>query len=311
MPPLETPHRIISLIASATEIVSALGFEDQLVGRSHECDYPPTVKTLPQCTTPKFNVEGSSCQIDQRVKALVEDALSVYRVDSRLLEELQPTHIITQSQCEVCAVSLKDVELAVCELTTSNPMIVSLEPNSLGDVWEDIQRVGDALEASDRGQQLVDKLESRMDEVIQRTHWLATNPTVACIEWIDPLMAAGNWMPELVAMAGGRNLFGESGKHSPWMTWKDLVAADPDILFVSPCGFDVERTLQEMGLLNTMQEWKSINAVKTGRVYVADGNQYFHRPGPRLAESLEILAEIIHPNVFHFGFEGSGWVKYE
>jgi len=306
-----TEYRIVSLIASATEIVCALGFEDQLVGRSHECDYPPSVKSLPQCTSPKFDVEGSSRQIDQRVKALVEDALSVYRVDPQILEELQPTHIITQSQCEVCAVSLKDVEQAVCELTTSHPMIVSLEPNSLGDVWTDIQRVGDALGESDRAQQLVDKLESRMDEVIQRTHWLATNPTVACIEWIEPLMAAGNWMPELVAMAGGVNLFGESGKHSPWMTWEELVSKDPDILFVSPCGFDVARTLEEMNLLASKPEWKSISAVRSGRVFVADGNQYFHRPGPRLAESLEILAEIIHPNVFHFGYEGRGWVKYE
>ncbi|MEK6303609.1 MAG: cobalamin-binding protein [Acidobacteriota bacterium] len=309
--PTQVPLRIISLIASATEIVCALGFEDQLVGRSHECDYPLSVKLLPQCTSPKFEVEGSSRQIDERVKSLVEDALSVYRVDPQILEELQPTHIITQSQCEVCAVSLKDVEQAVCELTTSHPMIVSLEPNTLGDVWTDIQRVGDALDASDRAQQLVDKLESRMDEVIQRTHWLATNPSVACIEWIEPLMAAGNWMPELVAMAGGVNLFGESGKHSPWMTWEDLVSKDPDILFVSPCGFSVTRTLQEMDLLASRPEWKGIKAVRSGCVFVADGNQYFHRPGPRLAESLEILAEIIHPNVFHFGYEGRGWVKYD
>ncbi|HYV06702.1 MAG TPA: cobalamin-binding protein [Blastocatellia bacterium] len=309
--PTQSPLRIISLIASATEIVCALGFENKLVGRSHECDFPPGVKSLPQCTSPKFNVEGSSLQIDERVKSLVEDALSVYRVDPHMLEELRPSHIITQSQCEVCAVSLKDVEQAVCELTTSRPKIVSLEPNSLGDVWSDIQKVGDALDASDMAQSLVDKLESRMDEVIQRTHWLATNPSVACIEWIDPLMAAGNWMPELVAMAGGVNLFGETGKHSPWMTWEELVSKDPDILFVSPCGFDVARTLEEMNLLASKPEWRSLKAVISRRVFVADGNQYFHRPGPRLAESLEILAEIIHPNVFHFGYEGTGWVKYE
>jgi iron complex transport system substrate-binding protein len=302
--------RIVSLIASATEIVCALGLEDHLTGRSHECDYPLSVKSLPQCTSPKFDVEGSSFQIDERVKALVQDALSVYRVDSRLLEELRPTHIITQSQCEVCAVSLNDVELAVCELTGSHPRIVSLEPNALEDVWTDIQRVGDALDASDTAERLIHKLQSRMDEVVQRTHWLATNPTVACIEWIEPLMAAGNWMPELVTMAGGVNLFGESGKHSPWMTWDELVAKDPDVLFVSPCGFDVPRTIQEMDLLTRKPEWKAINAVKSNRVFVADGNQYFHRPGPRLAESLEILAEMIHPNVFHFGYEGTGWVKY-
>jgi len=305
-----TPPRIVSLIASATEIVSALGFEDQLVGRSHECDYPLSVKLLPQLTSPKFKVEGSSLEIDQRVKSIVEEALSVYRVDARMLEELAPTHIITQSQCEVCAVSLKDVEQAVCELTSSRPVIVSLEPNSLDDVWADILRVGAALGASARAEQLIDELQSRMDDIVQRTHWLDSNPTVAYIEWIDPLMAGGNWMPELVEMAGGVNLFGEAGKHSPWMTWEELVTKDPDIIFVSPCGFDIQRTLQEMHLLGGKPEWKSLKAVAGGRVVVADGNQYFNRPGPRLAESLEILAEIIHPNVFHFGHEGNGWVKY-
>jgi iron complex transport system substrate-binding protein len=236
--------------------------------------------------------------------------LSVYRVDAKKLEELEPTHIITQSQCEVCAVSLKDVEQAVCELTESKPVIVSLEPNSLEDVWEDIRRVGDALGAADRAERLVDELKSRMDDIVQRTHWLESNPTVAYIEWIDPLMAGGNWMPELIEMAGGLSLFGEAGKHSPWMTWDELVTKDPDIMFVSPCGFGIERTLEEMHLLSDKPEWNSLKAVASGRVFVADGNQFFNRPGPRLVESLEILAEIIHPNVFHFGHEGSGWVRY-
>ena len=303
-------NRIVSLIASATEIVCALGFESQLVGRSHECDYPASVKSLPQLTSPKFKVEGSSLEIDQRVKSIVEEALSVYRVDPALLEELNPTHIITQSQCEVCAVSLKDVEAAVCQLTSSQPMIVSLEPNSLDDVWTDIMRVGEALSASDRAEQLVDELRGRMDDIVQRTHWVDSNPTVAYVEWIDPLMAGGNWMPELISMAGGVNLFGEAGKHSPWMTWEELVAKDPDIIFVSPCGFDMPRTLEEMNILSNKPKWDSLKSVKGGRVFVADGNQYFNRPGPRLAESLEILAEIIHPNLFHFGHEGSGWIRF-
>jgi iron complex transport system substrate-binding protein len=303
-------HRIVSLIASATEIVCALGFESQLVGRSHECDYPPSVKSLPQLTSPKFKVEGSSLEIDQRVKSIVEEALSVYRVDPTMLEGLEPTHIITQSQCEVCAVSLKDVEAAVCQLTSSQPVIVSLEPNSLADVWADIMRVGEALSTSDRAEQLIDELQGRMDDIVQRTHWVDVNPTVAYVEWIDPLMAGGNWMPELISMAGGVNLFGEAGKHSPWMTWDELVAKDPDIIFVSPCGFDIQRTLEEMHILSDKPEWKSLKSVNESRVFVADGNQYFNRPGPRLAESLEILAEIIHPNLFHFGHEGSGWVRY-
>jgi iron complex transport system substrate-binding protein len=303
-------HRIISLIASATEIVCALGFEDQLVARSHECDYPPSVKLLPQVTSPKFNVEGTSAEIDQRVKSIVQEALSVYRVDAEMLEELKPTHIVTQSQCEVCAVSLRDVEQAVCELTSSQPVIVSLEPNALDDVWTDIARVGEALDATTRAHELVDGLTGRMDDIVQRTHWLDANPSVAYIEWIDPMMAGGNWMPELIAMAGGLNLFGEAGKHSPWMTWDELVTKDPDIIFVAPCGFDIRRTLEEMSLLSGRTEWDSLKAVRDGRMFVADGNQYFNRPGPRLAESLEILAEVIHPNLFHFGHEGSGWVRY-
>jgi iron complex transport system substrate-binding protein len=303
-------NRIVSLIASATEIVCALGVESQLVGRSHECDYPPSVKSLPQLTSPKFNVEGSSLEIDQRVKSVVEEALSVYRVDPVKLEELKPTHIITQSQCEVCAVSLKDVEAAVCQLTGSKPVIVSLEPNSLGDVWADIMRVGESLGAAGRAEQLVDELQGRMDDIVQRTHWVDSNPSVAYVEWIEPLMAGGNWMPDLISMAGGVNLFGEAGKHSPWMTWDELVAKDPDIIFTSPCGFDIQRSLEEMHILSDKPEWKNLKSVNQGRVFVADGNQYFNRPGPRLTESLEILAEVIHPNLFHFGHEGSGWVRY-
>ncbi len=301
--------RIISLIASATEIVCALGFEQQMVGRSHECDFPASVKSLPVCTSPKFEVEGLSYEIDQRVKAILQEALSVYRVDADLLERLQPTHIVTQSQCEVCAVSLKDVEQAVCQFTSSQPVIVSLEPNALADVWMDIRRVAETLGAPERGDQVVEDLQRRMNEIAEKARTASSRPTVACVEWIDPLMAAGNWMPELVEMAGGVNLFGEAGKHSPWMTWEELVAADPDVIFISPCGFDIARTLQETDLLASKPGWGDLKAVKSGRVFVADGNQYFNRPGPRLVESLEILAERLHPELFRFGHESEGWVK--
>ena len=303
--------RIVSLIASSTEIVCALGFEESLVGRSHECDYPPSVKRLPVCTGPKFNVEGTSYEIDQRVKAIVQEALSVYRVDSALLEELQPTHIITQSQCEVCAVSLRDVEEAVCRMTSSNPVIVSLEPNCLEDVWKDIRRVGDSFEAADRAESLVSSLKARMNSIAERASLIDSRPSVAVIEWVDPLMSGGNWMPELVEMAGGRNLFGEAGKHSPWMTWEELVGKDPDIILVTPCGYDIARSLEDMPLLSSKPEWATLRSVRSGRVFVADGNQYFNRPGPRLVESLEILAELLHPSVFSFGHENTGWIRYE
>ncbi|HJQ24157.1 MAG TPA: cobalamin-binding protein [Blastocatellia bacterium] len=306
-----TPQlRIVSLIASATEIVCALGFEPQLVGRSHECDYPPSVKGLSQLTAPKLNITATSGEIDRQVKQLVQQALSVYRVDAEALERLRPTHIITQTQCEVCAVSLKDVEAAVCEIVSSRPQIVALEPNALADVWSDIHRVAAALDAAERGEALVSDLRQRMEAIHNRSRAIVNRPTVACVEWIEPLMAAGNWMPELVEMAGGRNLFGQAGKHSPWMTWDELVASNPEVLFVSPCGFDIPRTIEEMHWLCERREWHQLSAVQSGRVFIADGNQYFHRPGPRLAESLEILAEMLHPQVFHFGYEGTGWIRF-
>ena len=301
--------RIVSLIASATEIVCALGFEEQLVGRSHECDYPESVRRLPVCTAPKFDVEGSSRQIDERVKALLTDALSVYRVDAELLRGLEPDVIVTQSHCEVCAVSLRDVERAVCSWLRACPKLVSLAPNRLADVWTDIELVAEALDARERGEGLIRSLQSRMDAIATRARALALRPTVACVEWIDPLMAAGNWMPELVETAGGVNLFGEAGKHSPWMTWEQLVERNPDVIVVLPCGFDIERSRREMPALTVRPEWLRLRAVRDGRVFLADGNQFFNRPGPRLVESLEILAELLHPEAFRFGHEGTGWQK--
>lgn len=305
----ETPARprIVSLIASATEMVCALGLDDQLVGRSHECDYPQSVTRLPVCTAPKFNVEGSSYAIDQRVKALVQEGLSVYRVDAEKLRDLRPTVIVTQAQCEVCAVSLRDVEQALGSWLGEAPQVVSLAPNALSDVWSDIRHVADALAVPRRGTELVDRLRLRMTRVAERAQSLAERPTVACIEWIEPLMAAGNWMPELVELAGGVNLFGTAGRHSPWMTWPELRDRDPDVIVVMPCGFDMDRSRRDLPALTRQPEWARLHAVQNRRVYLADGNQYFNRPGPRLVESLEILAEILHPGAFRFGHAGSGW----
>jgi iron complex transport system substrate-binding protein len=302
-------HRIVSLIASSTEIIYALGFGKEMVGRSHECDYPPEIHALPVCTHPKFSVDGSSYQIDQRVRAILQDAVSVYSVDADLLETLKPSHIVTQTQCEVCAVSLKDVEAAACELISSNPQIVSLEPNSLDDVWQDIRRVGTALGAIETAERLINSLKARIRNIADKAKSLPA-VTVACIEWIEPLMAAGNWVPELVEMAGGINLFGEAKRHAPRMTWQELCAKDPDVIIVMPCGFDIPRTLTEMNLLAQKPEYDNLSAVKNKRVIVADGNQYFNRPGPRLVESLEIMAEVFHSQTFNFGHFGSGWVRF-
>jgi iron complex transport system substrate-binding protein len=299
--------RIVSLIASSTEIVCALGFGAHLVGRSHECDFPEWVGQLPVVTAPKFPTDGTSYEIDQRVKAILAEGLSVYRVDSDGLRALRPEVIVTQSQCEVCAVSLRDVEQAVCAWLESRPKIVSLEPNALGDVWDDIRKVASALAADDRGEALVSRLRPRIDAIASRAQSLGERPTVAVVEWIDPLMAGGNWMPELVEMAGGVNLFGEAGKHSPWMSLEELAARDPDWILVIPCGFDIARTRADLPVLAARPEWRQLRAVREERVVLADGNQYFNRPGPRLVESLEILAEILHPDVFDFGHRGRGW----
>jgi len=301
--------RIVSLIASATEIVCALGCEDQLVGRSHECDFPPSVQRLPVCTEPKFNIHGTSAEIDARVKTILRDALSVYRVDADQLRALRPDVILTQSHCAVCAVSEKDVEAAVCSWIESQPTILSLHPNDLADLATSIWEVADVLEVHERGDQLVQALDARLDKIGTAARKLTTRPTVACLEWLEPLMAAGNWMPQLVELAGAVNLFGEAGKHSPTMTWEQLVERDPDAIVVLPCGWDIAKSRQEIGVLTCKPEWPRLKAVKQGRVYLTDGNQYFNRPGPRLVDSLEILAEALHPETFHFGHEGTGWQK--
>lgn len=302
--------RIVSLIPSATEIVHRLGLTDALVGRSHECDYPPQVKDLPVCTEPKFNPEGTSQEIHDRVTDLLQSALSVYRVKTEVLEQLQPTHILTQAQCEVCAVSLADVEQAAGTLMSSQPQIISLQPNQLSELWTDLDRVAAAFGISAAG--LTASLQQRIDRCTEKTRSLTEKerPTIACIEWIEPLMAAGNWIPELVELAGGRSLFGTVGHHSPWLQWHDLIQANPEAIVIMPCGFDLERTEQEAKILQQHPDWAGLRAVKNDRVYITDGNQYFNRPGPRLVDSLEILAEILHPDRFSFGYAEQGWQPF-
>ncbi len=315
--------RIISLIPSATELVAALGLGEFLVGRSHECDYPASIRKLPACTAPKFNPEGTSQEVHDRVTDLLQSALSCYQVDAALLQQLQPTHILTQAQCEVCAVSLGDVQQAVADQVDSNPKIISLQPNRLADLWADIAQVAAALSAEQAGETLIARLQSRVETCkTQAKNQLKPQPfgtpeqrfpkrpTVACIEWIEPLMAAGNWVPELVDLAGGDNLFGEAGKHSPWMDWQAIVDADPDIIVTMPCGFDLDKTAAEMTALTAKPEWNQLKAVQSQRVYLTDGNQYFNRPGPRLVDSLEIMLEIFYGEAnkaLQRGFRGSAF----
>jgi iron complex transport system substrate-binding protein len=303
--------RIATMIASATEIVCALGSERDLVARSHECDYPPGIAKLPVCTAPKFDVHGNSLAIDQRVTSLLELASSIYHVDAAMLQQLRPEVIVTQAQCDVCAVSEKDVAAAVGSWTANTPTIVTLSPNNLADVWQTIKEVARVLNVPERGEMVVRGLQERVDAIARTAETIEQRPTVACLEWLDPLMAAGNWVPELAELAGGVNLIGQAGKHSPWMNWDELRQRDPDIIVALPCGFDLAKTTSEILPLRDRAGWHDLRAVRGSRVFVTDGNQFFNRPGPRLVESLEILAEIFYPELFRFGHEGIGWARFD
>jgi iron complex transport system substrate-binding protein len=287
--------RIVSLIASSTEIVHALGFGDDLVARSHECDHPPEVLALPAVTSPKLPTDGTSYEIDARLKAILQEGLSVYRVDAAALEAARPDVIVTQVQCEVCAVSLRDVEAALEAFVSSRPRIVALDPRCLEEVWADIRRVAAALGAPERGDDLVGRLVGRLAALSTAVSG-RPRPRVACVDWIEPLMAAGNWMPELVELAGGENVVGQAGRHAPWLTWGELEAARPDVVCVMPCGFDLARTRAEL-----TPRFRQLEA----RVVLCDGNAFMNRPGPRLVESAEILAEIAHG--LDHGHRGTAW----
>ncbi|MCK5778727.1 MAG: cobalamin-binding protein [Rhodospirillales bacterium] len=289
-----TPPKIVSLLPAATEIVSALGFQANLVGRSHECDYPDGVEALPICTRALIRPDGTSAEIDTQVKDALKDALSIYEVLKDELERLQPDVIVTQDQCEVCAVALSDVEAAVCDLLNNDAKIVSLNPEGLDKVYADIERVARALDADAAGQALVKSMRTGFASLSARAP--AERPSVCCVEWAEPLMAAGNWVPELVEIAGGTDLFGKAGAHAPWLKPERLFEADPDVIVFMPCGFGLERSEAEARALLGTPEWQQLSAVRNGRVYATDGNSYFNRPGPRLLDSAQILAEILYPD---------------
>lgn len=307
----ERGPRIVTLIASATEIVCALGCESQLVGRSHECDYPPAILDRPPCSSPRINIVGNSREIDDRVKEALKQQWAIYDVHAEMLRVLRPDVIVTQTQCEVCAVSLRDVERAMAQDLGFTTKIVPLASNRLEDVWDDIERVAEALAIPERGHSLVASLQGELHQLRARTAEFSSQPTIACVEWIDPLMMGGNWMPQLVEIAGGRSILSNVGVHSPYVTWEQLQAEDPDVIAILPCGWDIPKGREEMSFLTQRPEWTSLRAVRNDRVYITDGNQYFNRPGPRLVESAQIFAEILHPGKIPPRHEGTGWVKFQ
>ncbi|MDX2171083.1 MAG: cobalamin-binding protein [Deltaproteobacteria bacterium] len=288
-------ERIACLLPSATEIVCALGLGARIVGVSHECDFPAEVVGRPVLTEPKLDPRGSSAAIDAQVRRLVADGLSVYRIREAELRAAAPDLIVTQQQCEVCAVSYAEVEAAARAWLEAPAAIVSLQPNRLDEVLDDFVRVADAAGVPQAGARLVADSRARLDRLRARLAPARSRPRVACIEWLDPLMVAGNWVPELVALAGGTYDLVAAGAHSPALDWDALVAAQPDVVIVMPCGFPLAQTRPELPALTARPEWQALPAVRNGRAYAVDGNAYLNRPGPRLVDSAELLAGLIQP----------------
>ncbi len=279
--------RVVSLLPSATEIVCALGCRDRLVGRSHECDFPAGVEGLPVLTSAKVDPRAGTADIDRDVRRLVEQGLSVYRIDAETLERLQPDLVITQDQCQVCAVSLEEVTTAVRRLARRDVRVVSLSPLSLSDVLRDIVRVAEALAVEPRGAALVDILRARLDRI--RRAALPPRPRVVHVEWIEPLMVGGHWIPELAEAAGGVHGLGVRDARTEPVTWEAVRGYDPEVVVIAPCGFTVPQSLRDLGRLTGRPGWSEMTAAREGKVFVADGNAFFNRPGPRLVETAEIL----------------------
>lgn len=301
--------RIASLISSATEILYGLGLGDSVVGVSHECDYPPQAAAKPRLTHSNVNSEQASGDIDDQVKDLFTAGAALYEFDRDALSELRPDVIVTQAQCDVCAVRYTDViEFVRNEPALSNTRVIALNPTSLADVLNDVTRLGQALNVVDRAQEYVDTLQTRVDAVRETTEKLSADqrPRVVCIEWITPLMLAANWTPELIEWAGGRCPLTKAGEHSGYTDWQSVVDVDPEVIIVSPCGFDLPRTIDEAAPIFEWPRFSELSASRTGNVYAVDGNAYLNRSGPRLVDSLEILAHLFHPGAFPV-VASSGW----
>jgi iron complex transport system substrate-binding protein len=290
--------RICSFLPSATEIVYALGLGDSLYGVSHECDYPAEAKAKPKVVRSKFDAaRHTSQEIDRLVAELVARGERIYQVDEDVLRQARPDLVITQELCEVCAVSLEDVQQAVVQLETP-PEIISLDPHGLDGVLRDIERVGERTGRARQAREMVARLRQRIEAVRSKASGVAPRPMVACIEWLDPPIVAGHWVPELVELAGGVDALAKPGEPSRRIEMDELVSSAPDVLVLMPCGMDVGRAVQEFSQLDNTEQWKALPAFKQGRVYAADAGGLFSRSGPRLVEGLEIMAQLIHPDVF-------------
>ncbi|RMH06964.1 MAG: cobalamin-binding protein [Nitrospirae bacterium] len=293
--------RIVSFLPSATEIVCALGLREQLVGITHECDYPETVRSLPVVVHSAIDSTTLSPEkIDQAVRDAVRQGQSLYVVDEELLRELDPDVILTQDLCQVCAPSGNEVSRVLAHLSRP-PRVVWLRPQSLEDILSSILEVGEAVGVRDRTAALVQELRKRIEALRQRLSEVPARPRVCCLEWLSPLYSAGHWMPELIALAGGESLLAEGGKPSERCRWEDVQEVHPEVLVLSPCGFNLEHTVGQAGVLTRYPGWETLPAVQNGRVYAVDANSYFARPGPRVVDGAELLASLLHPDRVSWG----------
>ena len=306
--------RIVSLLPAATEWISVFGGAEHLVGRPHECDYPDRVQDVPVVTEPTYDSAGDSAAIDDAVQAQLQDGLSLYEVDLERLQALEPDLIVTQDQCEVCAVSLPELESQLGTWTGGTPDILSMQPQTLKEVLDEALRLARAMEALDAGMEVLANLETGLrilrDQIgVDRGTNPQSLPSVACVEWMEPLMVAGHWMPDVVEMAGGRPLLGTAGAPSEQIEWDELRAADPDVLALMPCGFTIDETRRDLHYLTERPGWEQLSAVEKERVALLDGNAYFNRPGPRLYRAIEVLASVLHPESLAPDPAVAGWER--
>ncbi len=289
--------RICSLLPGATEIVCALGLADEIVGVSHECDFPPAARSKPVMVKSRIDptMIGSG-EIDRQVGDLLRSQQSLYALDEKLFKDSEPDIILTQGLCDVCALDYNDVVQAARSLPR-DPCIVSLDPHCLADILNDVLRIGEATNRSRQAEAFVQELKLRIEAVRDRTTRSALRPRVACLEWFDPLYIAGHWVPEMVQIAGGYDILGTAGEPSVKIEWEALIASLPEILILMPCGFDLDRAVRESSLLKNRAGWQTLPAVRDGRVFAVSGTDYFSRPGPRLVDGLEILSQVIHPEL--------------
>jgi iron complex transport system substrate-binding protein len=300
--------RVVSLVPAATELVCALGRAAALVGVSHECDFPPEVCTLPKVTRPRFEATGTSRTIDEQVRRALARGEPLYEVLPDMLRALLPDVVLVQDQCQVCALPASEVEEARAALRLQFE-VVKLHAHDLEGIWSDFARVADALGCGAEGRQFVENCQGELEAVRKRTARARYRPAVLCLEWLDPPMVAGNWMPELVDIAGGRSLLAEPGNSSRPCDWETILAAAPEVLILMPCGFPIERTLAELDALRAAPVWSRLPAVRNGRTYVTDGNAYFNRPGPRIVDSARILAGLLQPGLCAHWLPDGSWQR--